>query len=60
MTTHLKMISRTKRMAMVGLLLGMPLLPLTACSDGGDGRDGRDSEEQNRDRNEDDDGGGAY
>lgn len=59
MTTHVKLISRTKRTAILGLLLSMPLVPLTACSDGGEGRDGGGSEEQDEGSREDDEGG-AY
>jgi hypothetical protein len=57
MTNLVKLTSITKRAAMLGLLLAMPLLPVTACSDGGDRGDGGGSEVENGDGQDEDDGG---
>lgn len=57
MSSLVKLASRTKRAAMVGLLLG---LPLTACSDGGDSGDGGGSEVENGDTQDEEDDEGIY
>lgn len=57
MTSLVKVASRTKRAATVGLLLAMPLLPVTACGDGGDGGG---SEVENGESGDEEDDGGAY
>lgn len=57
MTNLVKLSSRTKRAAVMGILLGMPLLPLTACSDGGDNGDGGGSQVEDGDSRDEDDGG---
>ena len=57
MTNLMKLSSRTRRAAAVGLLLGMPLLPVAGCSDGGDGGDGGGTEVENGDTRDEDDGG---
>ena len=57
MTNLVKLSAKTKRAAMLGLLMAVPLLPVTACSDGGDRGDGGGSEVENDDGQDDDDGG---
>ena len=64
MTSLVKLTSKTKRAATVGLLLGLPLMSLAACGDGGDsgggGGGGGGSEVENSDTQEDEDDGGIY
>lgn len=51
--------SRTRRAACIGLLIAVPLLPLTGCGDsGGGGSD--DSEVENVETDDEDDDGGLY
>lgn len=54
-----KLTSGTKRAAITGLLLAVPLLPLAACSNGDDGGDGGGAEVENGEGGEEDDSG-AY
>lgn len=60
MTTLGKLTFRTRRTALVGMLLAVPLLPVAGCSDGGDGRDGGSTEVENDDTRDEDDDGGLY
>ena len=60
MTSLAKLTFRTKRAALIGLLLAVPLLPLAGCSDGGESGNGEDSEVENDDSRDKDDDGGLY
>ena len=59
MTSLAKLTSATKRAAVMGMLLSMPLLPVAACGDGGDGDggEGGGGDVENSDTQEEDDGG---
>ena len=63
MTSLAKVTSKTKRAALVGLLLTVPLLPVAGCGDGGDGGGGGGGgggEVENGDGGGEEDDGGAY
>ena len=63
MTTSRRVTSGTKRAALAGLLLTVPLLPLAGCGDDGDGGDGGGGDgggvevENENTRDEEEDGG---
>ena len=60
MTSLGKLTFRTKRAALIGLLLAVPILPVAGCSDGGDSGDGGGAEVENGDSRDGDDDGGLY
>ena len=57
MTSLAKATSRTRRAALVALLVAVPLLPLAGC---GDDSGGGDAEVENEDGGGQEDDGGAY
>ena len=59
MTSLAKLTSRTRRAALVGLLLAVPLLPVAGCGDDSGGGGGSEVENEDGGAEEEDDGG-AY
>lgn len=57
MTSLRRQTSRTRRAACIGLLVAVPLLPVTACGDSGGGGGDSEVEDVQTDDDEDDDGG---